>query len=102
MPHCLITMGLLMRQYLVAGLAMCLLWAGAGPAAQQAQQPVFRKDVTLIEIDAVVRDEHGKPVRGLTAADFVVKDRGVVQPIETFEEVTPLAAIEDMSPLPLT
>jgi VWFA-related protein len=73
------------------------------PRAQTpAQQPVFRTDVTLIEIDAVVRDEQGKPVRGLTAADFVVKDRGVAQPIDTFEEVSRLPEIEDTSALPPT
>ena len=55
---------------------------------QQAQQPTFRSTADLVRIDAVVVDAQGRHVRGLTAADFTLLDRGKPQKVETFEEVT--------------
>lgn len=50
------------------------------------QRPVFRSDAHFVIVDAYpVRD--GKVVEGLTAADFVVKEDGVSQTIDTFEFV---------------
>lgn len=50
------------------------------------QRPVFRADSHFVIVDAYpVRD--GKVVPGLTAADFVVKEDGVVQVIDTFQFV---------------
>jgi VWFA-related protein len=61
---------------------------------QQPQQPApqepiatFRSSVRAIQIDAVVTDENGNPVRGLTEEDFEITERGKPQPITTFEAV---------------
>jgi VWFA-related protein len=50
--------------------------AAAGAAA--AQQPDFRSRTDLVRVDVLV-ERDGRPVTGLTAADFVVEDAGVPQ-----------------------
>jgi VWFA-related protein len=62
------------------------------PAAGQAstaaaQTPVFGTAVELVRIDAVVVDRDGRPVNGLTAADFDVSEGGRPQAITSFEPV---------------
>lgn len=54
---------------------------------EQRPQPTFRTAVELVQIDAVVVDERGRHVRGLTANDFRVFDRGKAQAVAAFEEV---------------
>jgi VWFA-related protein len=63
--------------------------AGAVASAQQApQRPlVFRTNTELVEVDVVVTDQDGKRIHGLTADDFVLRDRKQPQIIETFTEV---------------
>jgi Ca-activated chloride channel homolog len=52
-----------------------------GLATAISHQPTFRAHVDLVRLDVlVVRD--GRPVPGLTAADFEVRDNGVVQQID--------------------
>jgi VWFA-related protein len=51
------------------------------------QRPVFRSGVETVQVDVVVRDRSGQPVRGLTADDFVILDRGKPQPVVTFTAV---------------
>ncbi len=52
----------------------------------QVQRPVFRSDAHFVTVDAYpLRD--GKVVEGLTAADFVIREDGVPQKVETFEFV---------------
>ena len=46
-----------------------------------AQQPTFRVNVDLVRVDALVT-ERGRPVAGLTAADFELKDNDVPQDIQ--------------------
>src|SRR5262245_55780689 len=53
----------------------------------QEALPTFRAGVRAIQIDAVVTDEDGNPVRGLTEDDFEITERGKPQPITTFEAV---------------
>ena len=70
-----------------------------GPEAQQAQAgveqpPVFRSGRDVISVDVIVRDKSGAIVRGLTAADFEVREDGRRQEIVSFsfEEITDKAA----------
>jgi VWFA-related protein len=50
--------------------------------------PILRASVDQVVVDAVVTDEHGGVVPGLTAADFEIVERGRVQTIGTFSEVS--------------
>jgi VWFA-related protein len=70
----------------------CLLLVLATPqtglAEAPQQVPSFSAEVELITVDAVVVDEQGRPVSGLTKDDFVVKEDGKAQPIASFEAFT--------------
>jgi Ca-activated chloride channel family protein len=46
--------------------------------------PTFSSGVNLVEVYATVTDREGLPVTGLRAADFVVTEDGIPQPISTF------------------
>ncbi|HYO82839.1 MAG TPA: VWA domain-containing protein [Bryobacteraceae bacterium] len=50
--------------------------------------PVFRVDVRLVRLLATVKDNHGRPVAGLTEKDFSIRDNGVAQSISLFERQT--------------
>lgn len=70
-------------------LALTLLFAGvaaiatiATPAAQES--PVFSSRVQAVLVDVLVT-RGGKPVPGLRAADFEVKDNGVVQQVQLID-----------------
>jgi Ca-activated chloride channel family protein len=56
--------------------------------AALAQSPTFSTRVELVRLDVLVT-EGGKPVRGLSAADFEVRDNGMLQTLEhvSFEQV---------------
>jgi VWFA-related protein len=45
-------------------------------AAGQSPQPVFRSEARLVQVSLIVQDRNGRPVPGLTAADFEVKESG--------------------------
>jgi VWFA-related protein len=60
------------------GLAVC------GGALLAAQQPTFKASTELVEVDVAVTGKDGKPIRGLTAADFAI----VGQKIVAFTEVS--------------
>jgi VWFA-related protein len=80
----------------------------AGADGQPAQEPsaaqvlTFSAAVDVILVDAVVTDEHGRPVRGLTAEDFVVREDGQPQPLTSFEAVdlAPAPAAQTRPPVP--
>ena len=62
-------------------------------------QAPFRSGIDLIQVDAVVRDRSGNPVRGLTRADFQVFEDGRPLPIESFSAVDlPAAAVNTSIP----
>lgn len=75
-----------MRGHVAFPAAVGLLLATAVGLA--AQQPTFRTTVELVLIDAVVVDKDGRAVRGLTARDFVLTERGRPQTLATFEEIS--------------
>lgn len=58
--------------------------AAAGAVVLAQSQPAFRTATRLVEVSVVVHDRNGKPVEGLTAADFKVTDDGDAQAIEFF------------------
>jgi VWFA-related protein len=72
---------------LIAGAAGFALAAPEPTTAQQSQAP-FRTTVARVRLDAMVTDR-GRPIAGLTAADFEVKDNGTVV---TTLEVEPIDA----------
>ncbi|HSK79007.1 MAG TPA: VWA domain-containing protein [Thermoanaerobaculia bacterium] len=79
-------------------LPLALLLAVPLPAASQTFEE--RAQVTAIEVPVNVVDRDGKPVRGLTAANFEVYDGGDLQKLSAFE-VVDLAAL-DKEPQPFT
>ena len=69
----------------------------AAPSEVDRQQPTFRSGVDIVQVDVVVVDKDGHPVRGLKQSDFAIRDRGKPQAISTFEEIgrEPRAAAAD-------
>jgi VWFA-related protein len=70
----------------------CALSAAALVAQQprQGQPPTFRSSVELVQVDVVVFDQAGQPVRGLKREDFTVLDvldRRKPQAVNVFDEV---------------
>src|SRR5688572_7455878 len=56
--------------------------------AGQAQPPIFRARTELVQLDVVVVDADGHAVHGLKQADFQVLDRGKVQRLAAFKEIS--------------
>lgn len=50
-----------------------------------AQQTTFRSGVNVVTLDVTAVDKDGKPVRGLTAADFVVTLEGQPRAVQTVD-----------------
>jgi Ca-activated chloride channel homolog len=63
-----------------AGAAIVMVIALSVAAA--ARQPTFRAKVEGIRVDVLVTDGSRKPVRGLTPADFVIRDNGALQQVD--------------------
>lgn len=70
---------------LVAGLLAPLAAERTARAQSAPALPTFPSQVEQITVDAVVVDENGRPVPGLTREDFVVREDGRVQEITNFE-----------------
>jgi len=60
----------------------------AGLLSQSGQTPTFRARADLVQIDVVVVDKAGAPVKGLERSAFVLRDRGKEQAIASFDEVS--------------
>src|SRR5436190_15636558 len=58
---------------------------GYGPVPQL---PTFRAGVDVVYVDVAVLDGNRKPVRGLTADDFIVKEDGKARQIVAFSAVS--------------
>ena len=70
-------------------LVACVVWA-PWQASSPAQQPTFRARVDLVRLQVLVTDDR-RPVPGLAAPDFGVRNNGVQQDIEAvFSEPRPL------------
>ncbi|HXY42230.1 MAG TPA: VWA domain-containing protein, partial [Vicinamibacteria bacterium] len=67
--------------------------------AQAQPAPTFPGGVETVRIDAVVLDKEGRPVTGLTAADFEVEENGKKRAISSFEAVV-VRSKPAMSPAP--
>ena len=75
-----------------AGPWLAPILAALGGAAMLAAQtpqrpPVFRSGVDVVPLDVSVLDKARRPVHGLTADDFVVREDGKAQPIAAVSEV---------------
>ncbi len=67
----------------IAALVLLSSWVGAG----QQQPPTFKSGIDAVEIDAVVQDKKGQPVKWLTRADFTVREDGKLVSIDSFAEL---------------
>lgn len=78
---------------LISCVLVCTAGVLAGKSPQQSPTPptqappVFHAGVDLVQVDVSVLDKNRQPVRGLTAADFLVRENGNLQKIETFAAV---------------
>src|SRR5262245_30807708 len=78
----------LLRASIVLGAlaaALVPLRAQQQPAAPPARQAIFRSSSRLIVQTVTVKDKEGRPIEGLTAADFVVTEDGQPQDIAFVE-----------------
>jgi VWFA-related protein len=96
-----------MKRALVVYTAVAILpmVGGQRPLAQQqlpSQVPgTFRSTIAVVPVDVRVFDRDGKPVTGLTQADFTVLEDGVPQEIRQFAEQV-LSASPDAAAAPAT
>src|SRR4029078_8024365 len=67
------------------------------PSSDQ-QLPTFRTGVDVVELDVSVLDKDRHPVKGLTADDFTILDRGKAQPIVAFSAVDVPAPVSYSAP----
>ena len=59
------------------------------PAAAQPQQPFEERiDVNVVLLDVIVTDNRGHQILGLSKDDFVVKENGAEQPVESVDYFT--------------
>jgi VWFA-related protein len=69
---------------------LTLIFLGLGPGAlglTQQTAPVFRARTDVVSVDVAV-SRGGRPVTGLTAADFILMDNGVRQKVEALSVET--------------
>ncbi len=67
--------------------ASTVAMSGASPDANPG--PVFRVNTRLVQVDVVVTDNQGRPIKGLTEADFNVSQDGSAQKVSAFEAHVP-------------
>jgi VWFA-related protein len=77
-------------------IGVSLILTGAVALVAQApppgQLPTFRSGIDVVELDVTVLDKDRRPVKGLTAADFSILERGKPQPIVAFAAIDVPAA----------
>ena len=70
-------------------------------AGDQERQPTFRSGTNLVRVDVSVTDRDGRPVRGLNADDFELRENGEVQAISSFKLVEATGEPTDDLSLPI-
>jgi len=66
--------------------ATCVLLVAAVVSVAWADDPVvFRSDVSLIRVDAQVVDRENRAITGLGIGDFVLRDQGIPQKIQSVD-----------------
>ena len=79
------------RHLFPAVLLLCTLATAQTQESDTTQNPadtkIFRIDVNLVQVDAVVTDKEGRPVIDLTAEDFIILQDGKPQEITNFSLV---------------
>jgi hypothetical protein len=98
-----------------AGVVFVLTWAAVAiagaqprspargdrpPQPPQAPTPTFRAATRLVQVTVVVHSKDGKPVPGLTAADFKLYEDGKEQPIQIFSVESDRVMTSSAAPLP--
>lgn len=84
--------GVLVGLWIAASLATGGMAQSGNAAKQEAPDtPLFRLEVRRVPLDVVVTDKQGNPVKGLTKKDFIVKEDGKPQRVQTFEAEDGLA-----------
>jgi VWFA-related protein len=71
--------------------ALGVVAAGIALSASQ-QRAIFTSTATGVRVDVLVT-EHGRPVAGLTAGDFIVRDNGVPQSVRAVEVDGPVNTV---------
>ena len=78
-----------------AGLLFFILaaLAAAAQTPPQEEPPVFRSTAALVSVDVLVTLK-GRPLAGLRAEDFIVRDEGAPRPVEAFgDDAAPLQLV---------
>ncbi|MBV9744021.1 MAG: VWA domain-containing protein, partial [Acidobacteriia bacterium] len=57
----------------------------SGVVARADEPVVFRSDVSLVRVEAQVVDRSNRPIQGLGPQDFVLRENGVVQKIQSVD-----------------
>ena len=76
-----------MKLHVARSLVVLSLLGSGGIARLAAQQPAgdpvprFKSSADVVTIQAAVRNGRGRPVPGLTAADFEIRDNGQLRPV---------------------
>jgi VWFA-related protein len=67
---------------------MAILAAAVGASTPQPPQPTYLDtlEVRITNLDVVITDKKGAPVRGLKRDDFEVRENGTPQPVTNFSE----------------
>ena len=85
-----------MRHLVVLSAIVAL--AAVVPKAQPPQNPTFRSGADVVRIDVSVLDKDRVPVRGLSAADFIVREEGKPRPVVAVSEVVLPPALAPPAP----